>query len=163
MHKAYIGIGTNIEPRMERMEQALIALGQFGMLARKSSLYETAPVGFTEQPDFVNAVVLLETELELPEVHEALKLLEKQLGRTDRPRWHEREIDFDILFFDDIIVDSPKLIVPHAEVQNRAFVLVPMNEIASDLRHPVFQKTVAELLDELSFDTKSIHPIPGNV
>jgi len=162
MHKVYIGIGTNIEPRIERMKDAVTALGQFGILKNKSSLYETAPIGFTEQPDFLNFVVLLETELELPEIHSALKLLEKQLGRTDRPRWHEREIDFDILFFDDMIVDSPTLTVPHIEVQNRAFVLVPMNEIAGDLQHPVLRKTVGKLLDELSYDAKSIHPVPMN-
>ena len=79
------------------------------------------------------------------------------MGRTERPRWHEREIDFDILFYDDVILDSKILTVPHPELHNRAFVLVPLNEIAPDLLHPVLQKNIAALLQKLSFEKESIH------
>ena len=149
MHKAYIAIGTNIEPRSERMSQAIESLERFGIINAKSSIYETAPFGFTQQADFLNAVVLLETESELAELHDALRQLEKQLGRTERPRRHEREIDFDILFFDDVVIDSKYLTVPHPELQNRAFVLLPLNEIAPDFIHPVFNKNIASLLQKL--------------
>src|SRR5213594_1325163 len=123
MHDVYIGIGTNIEPRSERIEEAMASLEQFGNITKRSSIYETAPYGYAEQADFLNAAVLLRTDLELPELHTQLRLLEKQLGRTERLRWHEREIDFDILFYDDIITHSKTLTVPHPELQFRSFVL----------------------------------------
>jgi 7,8-dihydro-6-hydroxymethylpterin-pyrophosphokinase len=83
--------------------------------------------------------------------------MEKKLGRTERPKWHEREIDFDILFYDDVIIHTQSLIVPHPELQNRAFVLVPMNEITPDFIHPVFKKNIATILEQLSYDKDSIH------
>ena len=131
------------------MREAIESLERFGIIKKKSLIYETAPFGYTEQADFLNAVVLIETESELAELHDALRQLEKQLGRAERPRWHEREIDFDILFFDDVIMDSKHLVVPHPELQNRAFVLVPLNEIAPDFIHPVFKKNIASLLHKL--------------
>lgn len=157
MHNVYIGIGTNIEPRLERIEQAIDSLSQLGSVEKKSSIYETAPYGFTEQAKFLNAAVMLLTELELTPLHNALKILENELGRTERQRWHEREIDFDILFYDDVIMDSGILTVPHKELQNRSFVLVPMNEIASDLIHPEFQRDISSLVKELQYDKDSIH------
>ena len=141
-----------------RMQEAFGALRQFGIIEKKSSIYETAPYGFTEQSDFLNAVVVLQTQLELTNLHNTLRQLEKDLGRTNRPRWHEREIDFDILFYDDVAMNSKNLIVPHPELQNRSFVLVPMNEIAPDFIHPVFQKNIRKLLQELAFDKESIKP-----
>ncbi len=159
MHNAYIGIGTNIEPRAVRMQEAIRSLEKFGVIEKRSTIYETAAYGYTEQADFLNAAVLLQTALELTDLHNSLHLLEKELGRNDRPRWHEREIDFDILFFDDMVMQSKNLTVPHAELQSRIFVLQPMNEIASDLLHPVLKKTIAVLLNELPYDEKSIHPI----
>ena len=152
MHNAYIGIGTNIEPRSERMQAAIKSLEKFGVVSRRSTIYETVPYGYTEQADFLNGAVLLQTDLELTDLHDSLWLLEKELGRTDRPRWHEREIDFDILFFDDIVMRSKNLTVPHPEVQNRIFVLMPMNEIAPDLMHPVLGKNIATLLIEVVHD-----------
>ena len=156
MHSAYIAIGTNIEPRLERMHQAFDSLVQFGSIEKKSSIYETAPYGFTEQANFLNAVVLLRTELDLASIHSALKTLENELGRTERQRWHEREIDFDILFYDDVIMNSLLLTVPHKELQNRSFVLVPLNEIASDFLHPILKKNISSLLEELQYDKNSI-------
>ncbi|MFI5264585.1 MAG: 2-amino-4-hydroxy-6-hydroxymethyldihydropteridine diphosphokinase [Candidatus Kapaibacterium sp.] len=157
MHNAYIGIGTNIEPRSQRIHHAIVSLEQFGTIDRKSSIYETAPFGITDQPDFLNAVLLLNTELELGELHTALRNLEKKLGRTQRPRWHEREIDFDILFYDDVIIDSEILTVPHSELHHRSFVLVPLYEIEPDLLHPVLRKSISSLLQELSFEKNSVH------
>src|SRR3954466_76220 len=104
MHNAYLGIGTNIEPRLERMNQAIHAIGSLEKIVKQSSFYETAPFGFTEQGNFLNAVVHVQTELTLNELHRELQSLEKELGRTKRQRWHEREIDFDILLFDSVIL-----------------------------------------------------------
>ncbi len=157
MHRVYIAIGTNIEPRMARIQDAFTALSHFGLIEKTSSIYETAPYGFTEQADFLNAVILILTELELESLHNALKILESELGRTERQRWHEREIDFDILFYDDVVMDSVSLTVPHKELQNRSFVLVPMNEIASDFIHPVLKKNIGSLLEQLYYDKNSIH------
>ena len=157
MHNAYIGIGTNIEPRLERMKEAFTALEKIGILKKQSSVYETAPYGYIDQSDFLNAVAYLQTELELDQLHNSLQNLEKNLGRNDRPRWHEREIDFDILFYDDIVIETKNLTVPHADLQSRIFVLMPLNEIASGLLHPVLKKNVASLLNEISYDKDSIH------
>lgn len=162
MHNAYIGIGTNIEPRTERIKKAFKSLEQFGTLEKKSSIYETAPYGFTKQADFLNAAVKLRTELKVEQLHEALRLSEKALGRTERLRWHEREIDFDILFYDDVVMNSENLTIPHPELPYRAFVLVPMNEIAPDLIHPVIKKNIASLLQELEYDKESIKIIHGS-
>jgi 2-amino-4-hydroxy-6-hydroxymethyldihydropteridine diphosphokinase len=159
MHTVNIGIGTNIEPRRERMRKAISALEEFGEVEKQSSIYETPPFGFTDQSNFLNAVVLLRTGLELTQLHTSLKQLERKLGRVDRLRWHEREIDFDILFFDDVITASKELTVPHSELQNRAFVLIPLAEIAPDVFHPVLKKDIAELLKELDYEKDSIHPI----
>ena len=149
MHNAYIGLGTNIEPRSERMRQALESLKQLGTLEQVSSIIETIPYGYTDQPNFLNAAVLLRTEFELPDLHVSLRRLEKELGRAERPRWHQREIDFDILFYDDVILGSEPLTVPHPGIQNRTFVLIPLEEIAPDLLHPVLQKNISTLLSEL--------------
>jgi 2-amino-4-hydroxy-6-hydroxymethyldihydropteridine diphosphokinase len=162
MHKVYIAIGSNIEPRKERMLRAFQSLQELGIIEEQSSIYETAPYGFTEQLFFLNAVVSLRTELELPALHEALQNMEKNLGRTERPRWHEREIDFDILFYDDVITDSKLLTVPHPELQKRAFVLMPLNEIAPDFIHPVLKKNIALFLKELSYDREGIHLYMSN-
>jgi 2-amino-4-hydroxy-6-hydroxymethyldihydropteridine diphosphokinase len=156
MHSVYIGVGTNIEPRLERMQEAIHALEEFGTIQKQSSIYETTPYGFTEQPNFLNAVVSLDSDLSLSDLHDALHSLERQLGRVNRERWHEREIDFDILFYDDVIFNSKSLTIPHSELQKRSFVLVPLSEIAPDLRHPVLQKTIAEMLRVLAYDTSTI-------
>ena len=149
MHSAYIGIGTNIEPRSERMRQAIESLKKLGIIERESTVLETAPYGYTDQANFLNAAVLLRTELELADLHEALRRLEKDLGRSERPRWHEREIDFDILFYDNVVFASKTLTVPHPEIQYRMFVLLPLQEIAPNFLHPVFGTSITGLLREL--------------
>src|SRR5436309_8937369 len=140
------------------MKNAIHALLGLGNIEKQSLIYETAPYGFTEQPSFLNAVVLLDTKLELTDLHKALKNLEKKLGRTRREKWHEREIDFDILFFDDVIIRSEELTVPHSEIEKRSFVLVPLAEIGPEFTHPVLKKTIAGLLGDLEYTARSIYP-----
>ncbi|MEP7234757.1 MAG: 2-amino-4-hydroxy-6-hydroxymethyldihydropteridine diphosphokinase [Ignavibacteriota bacterium] len=161
MHKVYIGIGTNIEPRSSRMNEAIAALEDLGTLTQRSSIYETAPVGYSEQPDFLNAVVLLTTPMEVGNLHTELRRLELRLGRTTRPRWHEREIDFDILFFDELQLVSDELVIPHPESIHRSFVLIPMAEITPEYVHPVLNETIEVLLKKLTVPAGSIQLFNG--
>jgi 2-amino-4-hydroxy-6-hydroxymethyldihydropteridine diphosphokinase len=156
MTDVYIGIGTNIEPRFERMEQAVNELRSLSSVMVVSSIYETSPVGVTEQSHFLNAVVMLQTVLEPDELLEELRDMELSLGRQHRERWHQREIDFDILFFGNEIVNHDGLQIPHPRLQERKFVLEPLTEIAPTLVHPVLGKTIEELNNGLHDPTQQI-------
>ncbi len=150
----FIGLGSNLEPRLEYLKAAMKGLREMGEIVRVSSIYETDPVGDTPQSDYLNAVVELQTEIDPLELFHILKKLERTVGRKERPRWHEREIDLDLLFYGDLVLDSLTLTIPHAELHRRAFVLVPMSEIAPNFMHPVLKKSVSELL--LGVDTTGV-------
>jgi 2-amino-4-hydroxy-6-hydroxymethyldihydropteridine diphosphokinase len=142
----FIGLGSNIEPRLDYLKAAIKELRMLGTIAGISSVYETAPVGGVPQHDYLNAVIELHTPLGPLELITRLKALEKSIGRKDRPRWHEREIDLDLLFYSDLILDSALLTLPHPEIPHRAFVLAPLCEIAPYFQHPFLKKSVSELL-----------------
>ena len=152
----FIGLGSNIEPRLEYLRSAVKGLRTLGEIKRISSIYETAPVGVIPQSDYLNAVVEMSTKLEPLKLVSHLKALEQAIGRKDRPRWHEREIDLDILFYGNLVFDSPTLTIPHPEIFRRAFVLVPLCELDPNFQHPVLKKSVSELLRNV--DAASVVP-----
>jgi 2-amino-4-hydroxy-6-hydroxymethyldihydropteridine diphosphokinase len=126
---ARIGIGANLGNAVQTVQLALEELKRYGVVVRASSLYSTKPWGVKNQPDFVNAVALLETTLTPRELLVELKKLEAEFGREETYRWGPRVVDFDILAYDDRRIDEPDLIVPHPRLHERAFVLVPLAEI----------------------------------
>lgn len=131
MSRAFIALGSNAgDPRLN-VELGFEALAAIGSVLQRSSLYRTPPWGKTDQPDFVNAVALVETTLRPRELLDALKAAERRLGRTPGERWGPRVIDLDLLTYDDATIDEPDLHVPHAELHRRGFVLVPLAEIDS--------------------------------
>lgn len=149
MNKVYLLIGGNIGNREEALEKACMLIGdQCGELINISSLYETKAWGKNDQPSFLNQALEMHTRLKPLQLMQQILNIEKQIGRIRKEKYGPRSIDIDILFFNDEIHSYPSLTVPHPEIQNRRFVLAPMNEIASSWVHPVFKKTMAELLEE---------------
>jgi 2-amino-4-hydroxy-6-hydroxymethyldihydropteridine diphosphokinase len=128
-HRAYVGVGANLGDAAGTVARALDALGLIGTVLRRSSLYRTPPWGRSDQPDFVNAVALIETQRTPRELLDALQALETKLGREPGERWGPRALDLDILTYDDLSLDEPELRVPHPHLRERAFVLVPLAEI----------------------------------
>jgi 2-amino-4-hydroxy-6-hydroxymethyldihydropteridine diphosphokinase len=149
MNRVFLSLGSNIEDRRQYLLKAISELKErYIKIEKISSFYETEPVGFKDQPFFMNIVLQAETKYEPFEFLVICKLIEKQTGRIDRERWHEREIDIDIIFFNDLILNSDILVIPHPEFHNRKFVLEPLNEIASDFICPKIKKSVSEILSE---------------
>lgn len=130
MNRAYIGIGSNLDDPISRVRNGITALRALGVIVAVSSLYRTPPWGKTDQPDFVNAAVALDTQLAPRDLLGALKAMEIELGRAAGERWGPRRIDFDILDYGEAIVDDGDLVIPHPRLRERAFALVPLAEIA---------------------------------
>ncbi len=151
-----IGIGSNLGDREKNIQKAIELLGVQGILSDicSASLYETEPVGFKNQPWFLNTVISGVTNLSLPELFTKCKEIEKTIGRQKRLRWHEREIDLDILTYGDSQLKSSEVNVPHPRMAERRFVLVPASEIAPDTIHPPTRKSLAQLLQECTDSSK---------
>lgn len=154
MSKAYLSLGSNIGDRLSNIQQAvhLLCANEAITLLRSSSFYETQPWGVENQNWFVNAAIAVETKLLPIELLRVCQNIESQLGRVreGKPRWSERTIDIDILFYDDLIFSNEILEIPHKYVHLRAFALVPMLEVNANLVHPVLNKTIIELHENLS-------------
>jgi 2-amino-4-hydroxy-6-hydroxymethyldihydropteridine diphosphokinase len=149
--KVYIGLGSNLGEREAQIRLALDDLARLpeSRLVRASSLYDSEPVGDVDQPNFLNAVAEVETELTARQLLWNLQLIERRLGRTRTRRWGPRTIDLDILLFGPDVVDEPDLQIPHPELARRSFVLVPLVELDPMLVHPVTGETLVVLLTSL--------------
>jgi 2-amino-4-hydroxy-6-hydroxymethyldihydropteridine diphosphokinase len=151
----YLALGTNLGDRMENLRRAIAALSPSVKVTALSSVYETPPWGYADQPAFLNMALAAETDLEPLALITFLKKLETELGRETTFRNGPRLIDMDILFYDDLVFNQDDLVIPHPRLHERAFVLVPLNDIAPDLMHPVLKRTIRDLLKEV--DTKGVN------
>jgi dihydropteroate synthase/2-amino-4-hydroxy-6-hydroxymethyldihydropteridine diphosphokinase len=157
----YLSLGTNLGDRLHNLRAAVTALEAAGVrLTALSPIYETAPWGPVEQPNFLNMAVAGRTALPPDALLQLLKQIEHDLGREPGERWGPRLIDIDLLFCDDAVLDEGDLILPHPRLHERAFVLVPLAEIAPDMRHPRLDSTVAMLRDAVQPDRRAIRRLP---
>ena len=150
-HTAYIALGSNIGDSEAYLKEAIDKLDHLptSRVEKVSSFLVTAPYGVTDQPDFLNGCLKLQTLLYPEELLRELNRIEQEAGRERIIHWGPRTLDLDILFYDQEIIDMPDLHIPHIDLHNRDFVLVPMNQIAPYLRHPVLNQTISQLLDSL--------------
>ena len=142
----YLALGTNLGDRLANLHAAIAALPPGVTRLAESPVYETPPWGFTDQPAFLNMALKGETRLAPLALLAFLKKLETRLGRTPSLRYGPRKIDIDILFYDDLVLDAPELTIPHPNLHERSFVLIPLADLAPKLVHPVLGKSVRELL-----------------
>jgi 2-amino-4-hydroxy-6-hydroxymethyldihydropteridine diphosphokinase len=146
MNQSFILTGGNQGDRLQNLSTALAAIGSLGKILAVSGIYETAAWGKTDQPDFLNQVVQLETSLSAEELMDALLDIESRMGRQRKEKYDPRTIDLDILYYNDDIIDQPGLMIPHPRIQLRRFVLEPLYEIAPSHIHPVLHKSTYQLL-----------------
>ncbi|MFC2059371.1 2-amino-4-hydroxy-6-hydroxymethyldihydropteridine diphosphokinase [Chloroflexota bacterium] len=142
----YLGLGSNMGNREGNLSKAVKQMGEKVIIKALSSIYETDPVGYEQQPKFLNAVISGTTELDPFDLLNFIKSLESALGRVPNFQNGPRTIDIDILFYDNIALNTPQLTIPHPRLAERAFVLVPLSEIAPDLICPLRQKKISVLL-----------------
>ena len=155
MSTVFVGIGSNLGNRIENCSNAIRKISDFASVSAISSIYETQPVGYEDQHDFINCAVKIETNLSPYDLLLSLQSIEDTSGRERIQKWGPRIIDLDILFYNDLVIDSDELTIPHPRAHLRRFVLEPLSEIAPDLIHPVLKVSISKLLEGLN-DPKSV-------
>ena len=151
-HSVFIGLGSNLGDRLGNLHEAVSSIQPEVYNLACSPVYETPPWGYLDQPKFLNQVIQSETDLQPMDLLFHFKEIETRLGRQPGIQFGPRLIDLDILFFDDLVIDSPPLTIPHPRLEGRGFVLLPLAQLAPDLRHPVLGKTMRELLVGVNID-----------
>lgn len=156
MPKIYLLLGSNLGDRETYLKKSRKLLArEIGAIERSSGLYETASWGKTDQPDFINQVVEITSDMEPRKVLEKILAIEKELGRVREEKWGSRTIDIDVLFYGNKIINEPDLIIPHPFLQQRRFALEPLMELDPELEHPLLKRSVKQLLTNLT-DTLSV-------
>lgn len=147
-----VGLGSNLGDRLANLQAAISQIAQRGFLCDIvcSSVYESLPMGYVEQPNFLNCCIAGKTALDPLALYRHLKSLERSLGRQDRPRWHPREIDLDIILYGNTRIESEILTIPHPRALERPFVMLPAAEIVPDWLHPTAQVTIARLAEQVA-------------
>ena len=145
-HIVYLALGSNLGNRLANLKQAVAALSPQMEMKAKSHVYETPPWGYKDQPKFLNQVIKVRTYLEPEQLFKHIKRLEVTLGRRASFQNGPRLIDIDILFYDDLVLNTPSLVIPHPRLHERGFVLLPLMDIDSGLVHPVNKKSVREMV-----------------
>ena len=148
----YLGLGSNMGDRMGNLAAAIERLRVHAVIGTVASVYETAPIGYEEQPMFLNTALSATTHLAPPELLRFAKAIEVELGRQPSFRNAPRPIDIDILLCGDLIVRTPELTIPHPGIAERAFVLAPLSEIAFEVVHPVSARRIGDLLDDVGME-----------
>ena len=147
MQNVFLGLGSNIGDRKNNIQQTISKIEHcIGEIAAQSSLYKTAAWGKTDQSYFINQVIKISTPLSPIDLLDQVLRVERQRGRIRKEKWGARSIDIDILFYGSEIIELPRLLIPHPFIAERRFVLAPMHELAPDFLHPVFERTIRELL-----------------
>jgi 2-amino-4-hydroxy-6-hydroxymethyldihydropteridine diphosphokinase len=143
----FLLLGSNQGNRVQQLSDATNKINQsIGPSEKKSSVYQTAAWGKTDQPDFLNQALIVKSSLSPQEVLKIIHYIELEMGRQRTSKWNERTIDIDILYAGELVLNLPELKIPHPEIQNRKFALIPLVEIAPDFVHPILKKTNAQLL-----------------
>ena len=149
-HTDYIALGSNLGDKEANLRRALELLQQRGVeIVKTSTCISTEPYGVTDQPTFLNGVCEVRTSLAPLALLHTLLAIEQEMGRVRLRHWGERNIDLDLLLYEDVVMDTKELKLPHPDMQNRDFVLLPLAEIAPALVHPVLRKTIKELKSDL--------------
>ena len=143
-----LSVGSNLGDRKKNIDDAISLLSNTCNILKCSEIFETEPFGNKDQSWFLNLVLIVNTRLSPGNLLFVCKTIENKLGRTDAPRWSERIIDIDILMYNDLILNTPQLIIPHKYLHLRNFVLIPLNDIAPNITHPILKKTISQLLIE---------------
>jgi 2-amino-4-hydroxy-6-hydroxymethyldihydropteridine diphosphokinase len=156
-HILYLSLGSNLGDRLTNLHIAISSLPPNIQLIAQSSIYETEPWGYSNQPVFLNLVIKAKTTLEPYKVLAYIKDIENSMGRLETFRFGPRLIDLDILFYDDLVLDSPQLTIPHPRLIERAFMLVPLAEIAPELHHPILRKTIQQLISTVDASSVKIY------